>query len=95
MNGDLQTIYDKISEISHKLVIIETKQEERHSENKQDIAVLFKMQTKDEDRFATLECGEHLEKMNNIAGKVNWLYGIVGACAGGTILIFVRHLVTG
>ena len=52
MNGDAQLIMNKIVEI-------ETKQEERHTENKIDMKVIFKKLAKLDD----LPCKIHIERM--------------------------------
>jgi len=52
MNGDSKEIFEKI-------VSIEVKQEERHRENKQDLAILFKKIDKINTQLNNLPCAAH------------------------------------
>ena len=61
-----QTLGDKEEEVNgdarvilNRLIAIETKQEERHRENKIDIKVLFKKM----EKLDNLPCNVHIERM--------------------------------
>ena len=86
MNGDLQTIFDKITDISQKLVIIETKQEERHFENRDDIRVLFKKHNEVDNFIRKLPCSVHKEKFkvydDHIAQGKAWRLAIICVVIG-------------
>lgn len=56
MNGDTQIILNKIIEI-------ETKQDERHRENKEDLKILFKKYDKLDVIISGLSCKVHEERM--------------------------------
>lgn len=60
MNGDLKVIFDKIVEVQNKQTEITTKVDERHTENKQDLKVIFKKLGK----LDTLPCEVHIERMS-------------------------------
>jgi hypothetical protein len=79
INGDTQIILDR-------LTVLETKQEERHIQNKEDINVLFKkLRVLD-----SLKCNVHDERMG---WMIKWLYGL-GFTVGGIITwIGYNHLV--
>ena len=77
MNGDAQLIMNKIVEI-------ETRQEERHLDNKSDIKVIFKKLAK----LDNLKCDVHTERMSGIDGKINWLWTVV-------IVVLIGGLVLG
>lgn len=64
MNGtELNTIISRLD-------IIETKQEERHSQNVATMSVIFdKLKGLD-----VLKCGIHEERMVGIQSRLNWLY---------------------
>ena len=83
MNGDLKTIYDKISDIDTKLKIF-------HAENKKDINQLFRMK----DKVDNLQCDFHSERLNWLMGSVKTLWAVLVSCGvvgiGIKILIGIR-----
>ncbi len=86
MNGDLGKIYDKVNEVALKQMEITTKVDERHTENKRLLNVLFKKIKKVED----LPCKTHIEKMNNHGIAISFLYAFIflGVIAGIIINLF-------
>lgn len=59
------------SQILNTITEIETKQSERHSENKEDLKVLFTRTDTVIDRLGKLSCEAHIVRMNGIESSVS------------------------
>ena len=81
MNGDAQQIMNKLTEVA-------TKQEERHTENKADIKVIFKKLT----ALDTLPCKVHIERM---AWLNRYVVGIAATLSAVIVWLVKTHITTG
>lgn len=84
MNGDAQIIMNKIVEI-------ETKQEERHIENKEDLRVIFKKLGK----LDKLPCEVHIERMKWFKASILGLWGVMAASIIGAAGVWIKHMMAG
>jgi hypothetical protein len=81
MNGDLGTIYKAINEINVEIATIATKQEERHSENKEHLREID-LTLKD---FETNGAGPDLGHDKDISRLYMWVWGIAIVVIGESI----------
>jgi len=85
MNGDAQQIFNKLIEL-------ETKQEERHGENKSDLKVLFSKVSK----LDNLPCEVHIERLKGFAGQLAiFKMLVIGTIFGGIVLGLWVHVAMG
>lgn len=84
-----QKVYDVITNIKVQLEGLKIRQEERHSENKQDTGVLFKKIDRITDDFTKLPC-----KANGVMIKA--LFIIFGTgLLGALVTVLVRKAIAG
>lgn len=84
MNGDLQTIYTEIKNNGNRITVLETKSEERHRVNHEDIRWL----KKELSAFKTLLVDSDLQRTQEIDSlknsiKVHWF--IIGTILVGLL----------
>ena len=82
MNGGEQKIYAAVQCLQVQMAQIQTKQEERHAENKQDLKIIFKKLT----RLDNLPCAVHIEKMAWLSKGLYILYGVVVILVGWIVM---------
>jgi len=63
VNGDLGKIYKAINDVDKRLVIIQTRQEERHVENQRYIK-----------RIDNLPCEKYLGKVDGMATQMKYIW---------------------
>ena len=73
MNGDDLKIFnavnkarEEVHKVDKRLTAIETKQEERHAENKEALKVLFKKTQTLDDMINEMPCKTNVEKLKNL-----------------------------
>lgn len=70
MNGDTITILQKLTQL-------ETQQKERHSENKDDLKILFNKHEVIANKLSTLPCDVHKERMTNFKWHLVKVWAII------------------
>ena len=94
MNGDSETIYKAIQDLSLKVENIRTKQLENHEMNKDDIESLFQKIDIINNR---LKCDLNEQKIINMNGHLKTIYTIIiSVILGGIVLgVWVRTIIGG
>ena len=81
MNGGEKLIYDAVISIEKKLTEIETKQAERHRENKRFF-----------DKVDNLPCEGRIVQTRNMINDINRLYKWLWVVVGAIVVSAVGHL---
>lgn len=85
MNGNTDRLYEMVADLNVTVATIQTKQEENHMENREDIKAIF-------EKLNIMPCQAHVEKFKHydrhLETSLHWRIMIVGTFLGLVCQLF-------